>query len=238
MSRINISDVTIIIPYYMDSKERYENLCAVYSFLTLKFHVKILIVKYAGSSSKVPDGAVSLQLPYWNGVFHRTMVINEGIKFATTPYVAIYDCDCIFNVSSIVESVDLLRHGATLVYPFNGCFVDIGREYIKEGVKIEHPSYAVNSYGGACFLNREDYIKCGMDNEYLLNAWCHDDIERFKRVSKLGYKVERVDGKCYHIVHPPSADSKKSPSNEEYNKVANMSKEDLESYIKTWEWVK
>lgn len=237
MSRTFIPDLTIIIPYYQDSKERYENLCAVYDFLKRKFNVKILIVRYAGSNSKVPADADTLFITGWNGTFHRTHAINEGIKFAKTPYIAIYDCDCIFNISSIVESVDLLRHGATLVYPFNGCFVDISRDYIKEGVKIEHPSYAVNSYGGACFLNREDYIKCGMENEYLLNAWCHDDIERFKRVSKLGYRVERVDGKCWHISHPPSADSKKSPSNEEYNKVANMSKEDLESYIKTWSWI-
>ena len=238
MSRINLSDTTFILPYYMDSPERYENLCAVYNFLRFRFTTKILIVRYAGSSSKIPSSADSLHIAGWNGVFHRTKAINEGIKFVKTPYVGIYDVDCIFNPSAIASAVQALRDGATLAYPFAGKFVDIDRDYIKEGCIIEHHSYAVNSYGGACFLNRAEYIECGMENENLGDAWCHDDVERYERVNKLGYKIKRVaDGVCYHIVHPRSEASKSNPSDEEYMKVKGMSKDELLNYIKSWSWL-
>lgn len=243
MSRHLLNDVTFIIPYYMDSKERYENLCAVYEFISQKFTTNIIVVRYAGSGSKTPvynkkDKVNNLHIPGWNGEFHRTKAINEGIEMARTKYISIYDTDCIFLTSSILEAVDMLREGASLVYPYGGKFVDIKRSYIKEGVIEELHSYTVNSYGGACFLNREDYISCGMENENLAGAWCHDDVERYERVNKLGYKVRRVlDGVCYHIQHPVSDASKSNPSDTEYMKIKNMRKSELQEYIKTWPWL-
>lgn len=245
MSRHLLKDVTFIIPYYMDTLERYENLNAILNFINEKFTTNIMIVRYAGSYSKVPVDEKKNRMEYlhitgWDGVFHRTHVINEGIKYANTQHVAIYDCDCIFEKSSIMEAVDILRAGAaTLVYPYGGKFVDIDRSYINEGAIIPHHSYAMNSYGGACFLNRADYFKCGLENENLPNAWCHDDVERYERVKNLGYTIKRVlDGTCYHIQHTPSEASKLKPSDAEYQKIKNMRKSELEEYIKSWSWVK
>ncbi len=225
----------------MDSQERYENLCAVYSFLKLKFHARILIVRYAGSGSKVPDGADSLFITGWNGVFHRTKVINEGIKFASTKYVGVFDTDCVFNVSSIIEAVEFLRGGATLVYPYKSKFITISRDYIKEGVKIEHPSHAIDSVGGAFFVNKADYFKCGLENQNFI-SWAPEDSERYHRVKTLGYRIERADGDCYHIEHPGSENSGANKhtehNNNEYMNITSLSKEDLEKEIATWEWAK
>ncbi|MEK6880719.1 MAG: hypothetical protein AABY22_13965, partial [Nanoarchaeota archaeon] len=140
------------------------------------------------------------------------------------------------------KAVQMLRDGVTLSYSYSGNFYDIERSYITDGIIKKRTSYVKGSFGGACFLNKEHYKKCGYENENLLGAHVPDDVERFERVSKLGYKVERVDGDCYHIVHPPSKDSKENPyataNNLEYLKVKNMDNESLMEYVKTWEWTK
>lgn len=54
--------------------------------------------------------------------------------------------------------------------------------------------------------------------------------------------MARATGKCYHIKHPPSANSGSNKytikNNEELGRVRGMSRQDLVEYIKTWEWLK
>jgi len=135
----------------------------------------------------------------------------------------------------------LLREGSTLVFPYSGNFVDIERSYIQDGIIIERESFATGSVGGACFLNRADYWKCGLENENL-QSWCPDDVDRFHRVKTLGYQFDRTGGNCWHINHPPSLNSGVNKfteqNNKEWLKVKEMNKEQLLEYIKTWGWAK
>ena len=245
MSKFDLLDTTFIIPYYKDSKERVENLNCIIKFIWYNFDTNVIVLE---------SGPIQTMASHWSnknhvyefikndsGIFHRTRVINEGIKKAKTPYVAIYDTDVVFEPENILSAVELLRQGVTLSYPYDGRFIDVNRSYIEDGIIIEKESFALGSVGGACFLNREDYWKCGLENE-VYQSHCPDDVDRYHRVRTLGYRVERMVGKCYHISHPASANSGVNQftmaNNIEWNKVKAMGKEELESYIKTWEWAK
>lgn len=243
-----LHDVTFIIPIRVDSEERLENLYCVISHLKMNFHCHIMVIEDIGDKgSRVCCPSDSTWVKYSilfrdDEIFHRTRVINWGIKNVRTKFFAIYDTDCIFDVAALYESVNRLRAGADMVYPYSGRFVNIDRSYIVDGVIKEQVSCATGSVGGAVFLRTVAYKAAGLDNEYLISH-CPDDVERYERMLKLGYKVERVDGTCWHITHPVLLNSR--PVNdftkanlEEYNKVKAMSKIELEEYIKTWPWAK
>lgn len=252
--KTDLRDVTFIIPFYKDSKERLENLKCVIEYIYKDFNTNVEVVDSSKQRAYIypdfPDDCYNENcLLTWNDdlvsaaneIFHRTKVINHGIKHADTPYIAIYDTDVIFKPEQIIEAVEKLRAGATLVYPYSGDFVDINRSYIQDGVVIERESFTKESVGGACFLNREDYFKCGLENcNY--KSWCPDDVDRYHRVKTLGYKIERVEGKCWHINHPASPNSGVNKftqaNNAEWIKIKEMNKEQLTEYISTWEWAK
>lgn len=242
--RTDLNDVTFIIPFYKDSEERLENLKCIINYLGKNFKTRIFIIE-AGVFSSYRDIRYHVDRYDFqftaSSMFHRTAIINKGIIAAETPYVAIYDTDVIFKPEQIIEAVEKLRAGATLVYPYGGDFVDINRSYINDGEIIERESFAKESVGGACFLNREDYFKCGLENEHYY-SWCPDDVDRLHRVKTLGYRVERVDGKCWHINHPASHNSGVNrfteANNAEWLKIKAMNKEQLTEYISTWPWLK
>jgi hypothetical protein len=240
MKKENLSDVTFIIPYFRDSQEREENLICILNFLESNFNTNITLIN-CGPTLFPTWKKRYLFEPVNDGVFHRTKVLNRGIKDAQTPYIAIYDTDVIFDIYNILKAVIALRMGATLTYPYSGEFIDIKRSYIQDGVIIERESFATGSVGGACFINREDYWRCGLENENYLSH-CPDDVDRYYRIKTLGYKVERIPGKCWHISHPPSANSGVNKFTEantaEWLKIKEMNKEQLTEYISTWPWAK
>ena len=251
--KIDLKDTTFCIPIFIDSPERLENVKCVLKFLHDNFDTNFSICEYVNLNRKFNwDIGQILTAPCLthvfdeNVVFHRTAAICKAITHTgvKTPYIAIYDVDVIFDVENILKAVKLLRSGFTLTYPYNGNFTDINRSYIQDGIiKKSSDSYVLKSYGGACFLNRADYIKCGLENENLKGGHVPDDVERLSRIQKLGFPIERTAGACYHIQHPPGPDmgnrNKLREQNEaEYTKVNNMAKADLIKYIETWEWVK
>jgi predicted glycosyltransferase involved in capsule biosynthesis len=84
-------------------------------------------------------------------------------------------------------------------------------------------------------------MAAGMDNEHF-TSWGPEDIERPKRLGNLGFKVRRVNGPLFHLPHERKSNSGYRDDDqyvnfmEEYFKVADMDKEELERYIGTWEW--
>ncbi|HRG37755.1 MAG TPA: hypothetical protein PK289_04425 [Bacteroidia bacterium] len=249
--KIDLKDVTFCIPIFIDSPERLENVKCTLKFLHNNFDAKFSVCEYVniGRNFNWDIGQI-LTAPCLTHVFDedvafsRTEAINKAITHpgVKTPYIAIYDVDVIFDAENILKAVKLLRAGFTLTYPYSGKFIDIERSYIKDGIiKPVSDSYVLKSYGGACFLNREDYFKCGLENEHLIGGHVPDDVERLSRIQKLGFPIERVEGNCYHINHPPGPDmgnrNKLKDKNEaEYKKVNNMTKNELITYIETWPW--
>lgn len=245
----DLLDVTFIIPFGCDSPERTENLRATLKYLCDNFATNILVIEDIGSTPSDfrvhPKSIVQHYKMQFraDGVFHRTRIINEGIKMSGTPYICIYDTDVIFDRTAPDLAAQWLRDGYAMVFCYDGVMVDINRElYLKNGTIKEHHSYAVDSVGGAVFLNKDAYKQSGYENENLISH-APEDAERFSRMTKLGYHYGRIRGKCYHLPHPRGKNS--SPTHEfvaqnmaEYEKIKNMSRKELEEYILTWGWNK
>ena len=229
----------------VENQERLENLFYVVEYIQRWFHTNIIVIESGPKPTPMIMEMEDVQCLFHectDGVFHRTYLLNRGIKFSRTPFVSLYDTDVFFEPRAYMESLKMLQDGYSLVYPYSGKFVDVSRAVVKNGDIDEFKSFAVNSVGGACFLNRKDYWDAGLENENFI-SWGSEDTERLYRMVTLGYKVGRADGTCWHIVHPRGKNS--GPENpytkrnaDEYASIKEMDKATLKEYIETWEWAK
>ena len=78
-------------------------------------------------------------------------------------------------------------------------------------------------------FNTEKYKKCGGENELFI-AYGPEDVERYERFIKIGYKVDRVNDFVYHLEHhrTPFSDSNNkffNENNDLYKRQSFLSKE-------------
>lgn len=239
--RVDLNDVTFVIPFFADSPERVDNLHFVLDFLQADFDTNIILVE--SDEEPTSDAADTPHVHYIfhkkeGEIFHRTRVINQGLKMAATSIVSIYDTDVIFDPFNIIKAAKAIREGADFAYPYSGRFVDIDRSILEDGLVKERASFATDSVGGAVFMNREAYKKAGLENEHII-GWGPEDRCRYERMRILGYQCFRSPGACHHIEHPRGVNSSALNPNtdkntEEMKKVGAMSKEELLKYISTW----
>ena len=235
----DLKDITFVIPFYLENKERSDNLYCIYNFLRDNFETNFFLIQsYREIGEQLPISDFFIRQE--NEIFHRTKVINAGIKSVQTKYFSIYDTDTIFSIENIVAAALRLRDGAQAVYPYDGRFIDIDRSYLRDGIIKEATSFATESKGGAVFLNTKDYFSTGLENENII-SWGPEDAERYERMKTLGFRIERMPGKCWHISHQRGVNSgpqnpHTTANNSEYEKVKAMNKEELQAYIKTWAW--
>ena len=244
-------DLTFVIPFYYDGEFRLENLNCILRILG-QFKANVIVVeqgsyqhftnadyyfneaKVNGEYYFIPNYRVCQDLGI--EIFYRTRIINLGLKKVTTQYAAIYDADVFFTPENYARAYQKLEEKYSFVYPYDGMFVDVDREFITTGKASERVSMVTGSYGGAVFLNLNDYQKIGLENENLI-GWAPDDFERHSRADTFGLNICRIEGKCYHIYHPQVGTNPYNEQNvKEYNKVMNMKNNELTAYIKTWQW--
>ncbi|WP_316789498.1 galactosyltransferase-related protein [Pedobacter frigoris] len=256
-NRIDLTDVSFLIPVRIDSKERLENVYIITQYLHTHFNTNIILME-GDDVSKIDLELISKRVRYVfikddHREFHRTKYNNKLIGLAKTPYIALYDADVVFPIPQIMESIALLREcNCDMVYPYDGGFVGVGLlmkvmfSKLLDASLFESNQNKLNigtkrSYGGCVFLNKEAYQKAGLENENL-TSWGPDDIERWKRMLLLGYKIKRVPGNLYHLPHPRSLNSgytsiqSRMKLTNEYLDICTMQKEELEKYVASWEW--
>ena len=255
--KIDLTDVTFIIPTAYDHKDRKENLDLTIPMLLQAFDTNIII----GEQGRHPRFRYTEKYGryvYFGNMkeFHRTKMLNRMTEFADTPIVVNWDADVIFPPQQILNMVKMLRKDYDFVYPYSGAFLRVGegargrnQEYIRSiqeskdiGILkgIEFPGKDDKSVGGAIGYKKHVFIEAGMENENFI-AYTPEDLERYRRFTLLGYKIGRVSGPLYHLNHHCGETS--LPSNphfqagqHELKKVEEMGKGDLLKYIQTWEW--
>ncbi|MDR6804556.1 hypothetical protein J2Y45_001825 [Dyadobacter sp. BE34] len=256
--RYDLRDVTFLIPLRIDSESRAENIDIICRYLTKYFDTNIMIME-SDSVSKFDASFVNNEVKYFfdlnaSPAFHRTKINNFLIGKAQTPFIVLYDTDVILPVDQIIDSVKILRDGdASLVLPYSGEFLSVDLLFKAIFAKIlesdllvmnkgKFKSSGERCCGGAVFLNKMDYLLAGMENEYF-TSWGPEDIERVKRVKNLGMKVSRVPGSLYHLSHDRLENSsygngKRELFLEEYLKICDLDRTDLQEYIDGWPWVR
>lgn len=257
--RIDINDVTFIMPVKIDSLSRLENLLSGVQYLNLNFETKIIIAEY-GTTSKIPLERLPLSCQYFfvkhdEELFHRTKAINDSVKHSKTEIIAIWDADVVIPPLQVLEAVEAIRSNqADCVSPYDGSFVNVSsairimftkfidlNTITKNRKKIS--LITKRSWGGALILKSEVFLAIGGENEYL-ESWGPDDIERVQRLLILGYRLKRIKGELFHLEHPrPTGDSSYDSVDKfvvfmsEYYKISNMNATTLKNYIETWPWI-
>lgn len=260
--KYDLSDVSFLIPFKKDSEERVRNLDFVLKYLKTYFKTTVYIMeqdfdqKYFLSDEYKNDSDFIVDYSFVKAdsyLFHRTKLLNDMAKKSTTPIISIYDLDVIFKIDQYIVSRDLIKSKTyDVVYPYNGKFINFSDDKLQsifEKCSVDHLKetdgncYHNASVGGAIFYNKDVFFKCGMENEKFM-SWGAEDNYRLEVVTKFGYKVTRIGGILCHMYHPTSENSSNTKhqayfnNQNEYYKVCNMTKQQLEEYIKTFTWTK
>lgn len=259
--KIDLSDLTFLIPVYHDHADRKKNLDLSVCMLQKNFNTRIIVGEQGGKTFEY----MSQYCQYINfpdlQYFHRTKMLNDmaTCAYADTPYIANWDADVIIPPMQVYLAVEKLREGKDMVFPYDGRFARLPRvPWFKEIEKLldigaigaTEPKgkrgrpVPEMSVGGAVFFNKESFIDGGMENEYMI-SFGPEDCERNDRFTKLGFKIspqnERIGGCLYHIDHWCGADSStRNPhfkqNHVELEKIRAMSADELRLYVDTWKW--
>ena len=244
-SKIDLKDVTFLIPVRIDSDDRINNLYTILNWIDKNFNTNVIVLE----SDYIPkvDYRIIPNISYhfsYSVNFHRTRLLNEGMRLSKTNIVCFMDSDCLAKVQDTLLAVEEVRNDdKTISFPYDGMFNNISSSSVpyvlneKNMTTIPSLGYVKDSVGGMLFLNRNEYLKIGGENEKF-NSWGFEDKERVTRGVKLGMYVKRTTGTLFHINHYRGIYSNSNSSyknlEEEYEKVKNISKEELINYIKTW----
>jgi hypothetical protein len=155
----------------------------------------------------------------------------------------------------IWDTVERLKSGADMVYPYDARFARVPRQaWFKNLEKTFDVGIFgdtvfqgmrdgdLPSVGGAVFFDRQSFFEGGGENENFF-SYGPEDAERFERFTKLGFDVQRVPGALYHMDHfiGPDSSTKHKHINKnrtEWHKIQDMTKDQLAAYVAGWGWLK
>lgn len=250
--KIDLSDVTFMIPVSFDHNDRKENLGLNIYVLQNHFNTNFVIMEHSGSTFEYFQNYGCLYMQFDKIEFHRTRMLNEMAKVSKTSIIFNWDADVFISPLQILKAVELLRSQSDMVYPYDGRFARVNRyTYFKsleqsldigifKGLNFKGTNLNDKlSVGGAVGFKRSSYFKGGGENEKFV-AYGPEDVEREVRFTRLGYKVERVKGILYHMDHFKGQNSKcagnpyDKQNHDELGKIYNLSQPELRDYVNTW----
>jgi hypothetical protein len=258
---IDLSDVTFVIPFAMDSPDRLRNLHITTRFLLRNFSTHILISEYAAEPKldlrqwSMP-ARHSIQHHFFQNphpYFQRTRSVNLAVKTISTPFFVIYDSDVLLCTRQYIEAAMLLRgRNADMCLPFSNRVMWIPQEGVEslptpvnddvlDGLRYEVSDDRHIFLGLVNFLNTRSFIESGMMNEHF-KSWGYEEMELYMRLIKLGYSVLRTSGLAYHLDHYRGSDSSANHeyfehNQQEYHRILAHNPDDLRRYTLSWPWL-
>lgn len=258
---IQLSDLSIIIPYRHDSVDRAENLSAGLRYFSINAKDVEVIVIESGLEPRARRFADEYGGLYEfirdDGPFHRTRLLNLAIETMTRRrFVANCDADILIFPSALEAAAMRLRRGDAIVFPFNGVFLDVRRSTrralidtldfsclpdpirLARGRRLGRNIACANrnSVGGAVFFDRETLLACGGYNERFL-SWGAEDNEIAQRFDRLGHPIRRIYGyPILHLAHRRGRDSStRNPyfraNQREYHRLRSLDQAELRTAI-------
>lgn len=250
-----LKDMTFLIPLRVDSIVRIENMLMSIRYLLNNFDTNVHVLHSSAYDNGILHRVLDKSVRYsfiedYDTIFYRTKYLNQMTLSATTPFVAIWDTDVIIDKNQIIDSIIKLREGCDIAYPYDGHFydtTDIIRDlFYKTGnIKILYQNqakmgliYGSDTKGGAIFVNRDSYIKAGMENENFY-GWGPEDFERYDRWKILEYGIYHSKGCLFHLSHPRGNNStfrsfdQMVNTNRELTKTRGSSKYEIKCVLET-----
>lgn len=241
-SQYQKSDISVIIPLYVDHDDRLVNLNTLRDYLE---DVGIVDVIIHEKFRNVPKARGGHHMPSYIGdePYNKMKCVNEVADCCHGKLIAIWDVDVIFPKSSMQKSIDLFNNGSDMVYPYNGQFYNVPKTEFGNlwNGKINMDKCELwnpNSYGGCVIFKKEVFEAGGRGNPKIQHVG-FDDNEIHARFYKLGYKIDRVDAPLFHMEHERTETAVENTpylnaNMEIYNKICAMSREEILEEIKSW----
>lgn len=245
---INKVEIAFIIPVRIDSKERELNLDFVLERLVRVPNSQVWIME-GDNQSRYHLKNSYLNVHYFfvedsDLIFYRTKYLNDLLKKVDSPIVGIWDTDIYVTNEQIQAAVSAIKdNGMVMSFPYDGHFCNLSpedserlRDNCLYEVQSSNQIFAVNSSGGAFFVNRKTYLMTGGENESFY-GWGPEDMERIKRMEILELPIFRSPGALYHLYHPRGKNSGYTYKDIEIHnrktflKVCGFSQEKLWKYI-------
>jgi hypothetical protein len=245
--KIDLRDVTWVIPVKWDSVDRQENLEACVGWLQDNFDTSIIIGE---QETHVFENFKDRGCEYvWFDMecFHRTKMLNQMFLMSKTNIIFNHDCDIFLVIDAVKEAVKLLREGNPFVYPYNGGFLRAGRQFhrIINSIRVIEPLVNMpfkgrtdGSVGGSVGFLRDKYFF--EDENFFTHA--PEDWTRAKLANLIFDGYKRVDYPLIHLDHWCGKDSRHNNdfvvmNNTEQRRVKIIkTKEEAISYVRSWPW--
>ncbi|PWC59588.1 hypothetical protein TSH7_20275 [Azospirillum sp. TSH7] len=255
--RLDLRDVTFLVPCRIESPDRRRNLRILVTYLRRHLDTNILICEDNPERQDVPGIMAELGLssadygyihltsndsPYT----HRGKQLNIMAAAATTPIVVGQDTDVLVEPTQYVLARQAVHDGVALACPFNGLFFDVGPDFVPgvertlsvNQIDLFDPRNEMlykNSYSGSVFFGRWVFDRLGGFNEKFV-SWGWEDFELYRRLELLGERVERTLGPLLHLSHARSTNSvTENPwyahNTAEYERVVSMTPDQIRAEI-------
>jgi hypothetical protein len=248
--KIDLKDVTFTIPVSYDHPDRKQNLDLSLCLLQRDFDTNVIVMEQGGDKFQYVKEWAKYE-KFEGKDFHRTRMLNLMAEQAQTDIVVNWDADTFLPPTQIFQAVEKIREGSDMVYPFDGRSARVPRSgnFAKLEKMLDVGIFGgtefrgmdkYDSVGHCVFFSRQSFINGGMENENMV-SFGPEDVERYERFKRLGYKVERIKGPVYHMDHYVGQNSSnRNPyfkSNwQELDRIRVMSDEQLKDYVKGWKW--
>lgn len=252
--KLNLREVSFMIPVFHDHHDRKQNLDLSVCMLQRDFDTNVIIGEQGSNRFGYMAGWARYIRFHDMNNFHRTKMLNDMAMMAETPIIVNWDCDVFVPPMQVWLAAEAIRGGQDMAYPYDGRFARVPRTWFK---KLEHhldigifgdteftgkkgKPIPVSSVGGAIFFDKNAFIDGGMENEKMI-SYGPEDCERWDRFHALGFKVMRISGSLYHMDHfcGPNS-SNRCPyfkaNHNELAKIRTMSQEKLRGYVDSWPW--
>ncbi len=214
-SLLDLTESTIIIPFFYDFQERLNNVETIIDYISKHFNSHFIIAEWGPVSYKDKfkfqfSNSITWVYTKSDLPFSRTIVTNNAFKYVNTKVIVINDADCFVSPDSYIQAQKMiLEDGFKILHPFSsppGCFnllpttvnefksngYDITRVNLK---KAKHNPIA--GVGGILFIDFETYKFLGFENKYFI-SYSPEDMERIKRFRRFKLKSTDPISEVYH----------------------------------------
>lgn len=247
-----MKNVSFVIGVKIDSEDRLNNLKISVDNLRYNFPDSEIVISEFDAISKIDKIFTDVKHVFLKteSFFNRQKSVNYGVNNSNGDIIVHYDADIILNKKTVDKCVELLlSNQLDVVYPHNGYFYDIPKQYHNQIFKNKNLDTITKenctllsnqNVGGAVFFTKNVYWDGGGANEKFLGLG-YEDNEIYERYKKLEYKMGRINTPIFHLNHERKETSfDYNPYNksnlEELVRIRNMSKSELLEEIKTWNY--
>jgi FkbM family methyltransferase len=251
--RVDLRDVTFIIPVKYDHPDRKENLDTILAYIKKWFNAPVIVGEQGGNSFGYVAGKNVQYIKFDEVYFHRTKMINDMVREANTPIVFNWDADIVIDPQQVIEAIKKLKD-AYFVYPYDGRFVRLPRECVSVFQQNDYDVTSLfglgdhkwyeryDSVGGVIGFRVDKFWEGGGENENFISHGAEDVSRAYRFTTIYGEdKVVRVDGVLFHFDHYRSQDSKHNNefyvlNNSALRITKSKNRDQLLEYIRRWPW--